>query len=71
MFSEIPFPWVAEGHEAVVQLLLEKGAEADSKDNSGRTPLSWAVVMCHETVVQLLLKKGVETDPRDVLVGRR
>ena len=28
------------GHEAVVKLLIEKGAELDSKDNDGRTPLS-------------------------------
>ena len=30
------------GQEAVVKLLLEKGAEADSKDEGGRTPLSYA-----------------------------
>jgi ankyrin repeat protein len=35
-------------HEAVVKLLLEKGAELDSKDIGGRTPLSWAAVNGHE-----------------------
>ena len=33
----------ASGHEAVVKLLVEKGAELDSKDKDGRTPLSYAV----------------------------
>ena len=33
-----------KGHEAVVKLLLEKGAELDSKDIGGRMPLSWAAV---------------------------
>ena len=31
------------GHEAVVKLLVEKGAELDSKDKDGRTPLLYAV----------------------------
>ena len=32
------------GHEAVVKLLVEKGAEPDSKDDNGRTPLWYAAV---------------------------
>jgi hypothetical protein len=33
----------AYGHEAMVKLLLENGAELEPKDgSSGRTPLSWA-----------------------------
>jgi ankyrin repeat protein len=30
------------GHEAVVKLLLENGADVDSEDNKGQTPLSYA-----------------------------
>jgi ankyrin repeat protein len=45
----------------VVKLLLEKGAEVDSKDRKyGRTPLLWAVKNGHEAVVKLLLKKGAD-----------
>jgi hypothetical protein len=29
-----------------VKLLLEKGAELESKDNNGRTPLSWGGADC-------------------------
>jgi ankyrin repeat protein len=48
-----------------VRLLLEKGAERDSKDNNGRTPLSRAAMMGHEAVVRLLLEKGAEPDSKD------
>jgi hypothetical protein len=41
----------------VVKLLLEKGAELESKDNSGQTALSWAAENGHEAVVNLLLEK--------------
>ena len=43
------------GHEAVVKLLLEKGAELESKDyNWGRTPLLWAAENGYEAEVKLL-----------------
>ena len=42
------------GREAVVKLLLEKGAELESKDTNGRTPLAWAAANRHEAVVKLL-----------------
>ena len=33
-YGQTPLSWAAEnGHEAVVKLLLEKGAELDSKDS--------------------------------------
>jgi ankyrin repeat protein len=46
----------ANGHEAVVKLLLDTGkVDANSKDsNYGRTPLSWAAGNGHEAVVKLL-----------------
>src|SRR5436190_933809 len=40
------------GHEAVVKLLLEKGADLESKDDvDGGTPLWWAAKNGHEAVV--------------------
>jgi ankyrin repeat protein len=59
-----PLSWAAANrHEAVVKLLLEQGAELESKDTEyGQTPLSWAAENGHESVVELLLKNGVEVE---------
>ncbi|KFY28403.1 hypothetical protein V491_00482, partial [Pseudogymnoascus sp. VKM F-3775] len=46
-----------KGHEAVAELLLDRGAEVDAKDGSGQTPLSWAAVKGYEVVEQLLLSR--------------
>ena len=49
----------ANGHEAVVKLLLEKeGVDPDSKDADGRTPLWWAAANGYEAVVKLLQSPG-------------
>ena len=53
------------GHEAVVKLLLEKGADIESKDDYGRTPLSWAAEGGHKAVVKLLLEKGADMESKD------
>ena len=48
-----------------MKLLLEKGAELETKDNDyGRTPLSWAAEKGHEAVVKLLLEKGAELEAK-------
>jgi ankyrin repeat protein len=54
-----------KGHEAVVELLLEKGADVESKDSDGLTPLSWAARGGHEAVVKLLLEKGADTESKN------
>jgi len=53
----------------VVKLLLEKGAEPDSKDRFGQTPLWQAARKGHEGVVKLLLEKGAEPDSKDYYNG--
>ncbi|KAK5467499.1 hypothetical protein LTS15_000472 [Exophiala xenobiotica] len=53
-----------KGHEAIVRVLLERGAELDSKDNIGWTPLSWAARNGHEAVVRVLLEMGAELDSK-------
>jgi ankyrin repeat protein len=54
------------GDDAVVKLLLEKGAEMESKDNDcGQTPLSLAAMEGHEAAVKLLLEKGAELESKD------
>jgi ankyrin repeat protein len=50
--------WAAgNGHEAIVKLLLEKGAKLESKDKDGWTPLSWATRNEHKAIIKLLLEK--------------
>ena len=62
-----PLSWAVEqGHEAVVKLLLEKGAELESEDKEyGRTPLSRAAENGNEAVVKLLIEKGAEMESKD------
>lgn len=57
--------WIAadNGWEAVVELLLQKGAKVESKDDFGKTPLSIAAGNGHEAVVELLLQNGAELEP--------
>jgi ankyrin repeat protein len=47
-------------------LLVENGADLDSRDDLRRTPLSEAAKHGCETVVRLLLEKGAEPDLRDL-----
>ncbi|KAH0594295.1 hypothetical protein MHUMG1_08134 [Metarhizium humberi] len=59
-----PLSWAAKnGHEAVVKLLLEKGANTETTENHYRqTPLLRAAKNGHKAVVKLLLEKGANTE---------
>jgi len=58
--------WVAErGHEAVVRLLLNKGADLEAKNKNNRTLLSLAAENGHEAVVRLLLDKGANLEAKE------
>jgi ankyrin repeat protein len=54
-----------KGHKAIVELLLENGANADSKDDKGLTPLLWAADKGHKGIVELLLENGANADSKD------
>jgi ankyrin repeat protein len=47
-----------------VKLLLEQGAELETKENYSRTPLLYAAGYGHEAVVKLLLEKGAELETK-------
>ncbi|KAI8710370.1 hypothetical protein NCS52_01582000 [Fusarium sp. LHS14.1] len=66
-YGQTPLSWAAEnGHEAVVRLLLDRGAHIEVADKMwGRTPLSWAAEVGHEAIVRLLLDRGADTEATD------
>ncbi|KAF7507240.1 hypothetical protein GJ744_010798 [Endocarpon pusillum] len=66
-YLQTPLLWAAKnGHEAVVKLLLEAGAEKEAKDNQyDQTPLLWAAQNGREAVVKLLLEAGAEKEAKD------
>jgi ankyrin repeat protein len=54
------------GHEAVVKLQLEKGADMECKDRyEGLRALWWAAGRGDEAVVKLLLEKGADVVSKD------
>ena len=56
-----PLSWAVESNflsEAFVKLLVEKGANLESKDQTGRTPLSYAATNGREAIVEVFSEKG-------------
>jgi len=42
----------------IISALLEKGADLNPKDRTGRTALDWALVLGQEDIAALLLERG-------------
>jgi ankyrin repeat protein len=53
------------GHEAVVRLLVEQGADVEARDEDGQTALHRAARYGHEAVVRLLVEQGADVEARD------
>lgn len=66
--DEIPLHWAVKwGHEAMVEVLLEGGADTEAKDQEGMTQLCWAAFHGREAVVQLLLERGADIETKGFL----
>ena len=65
-YNQSPLSHAAEhGHERVVQMLLDQGAESNSVDRRKRTPLMWAVLNNHQAVTEQLLARGADVHGKD------
>ena len=59
------------GHEGVVDLLLQRGAEINLQSSNGGTALMCAAGNGHERVVDLLLRRGAEITCRAATAAPR
>ena len=55
----------ANGHDAIVRVLLEKGYNVSQADKAGLTPLHQAAMRGKVSTVELLLSKGANTQAKD------
>lgn len=61
-----PLHWAAyNGHVGCTKLLLDHGADPDSRNYSCRTPIQEATMRGRKSVVQVLLDHGADVSPRD------
>lgn len=61
VLTGLRFP-AQEGQVGRLQMMLEKGADANSKDAAGYTALELAAFQGHEEAVQLLLENGADAN---------
>ena len=72
-YGYTPLHWAAYGahktetsnHEAVVKLLIDRGADVNAKDTVGQTPLHWAVRSGSIENVQLLIQNNADVTAKD------
>lgn len=56
---------IREGHKAIINILLDEGADLEFQDQNGRMPLSWETGKGYEAVVNMLLEKGANLESQD------
>ncbi|HEX6821316.1 MAG TPA: ankyrin repeat domain-containing protein [Candidatus Sulfotelmatobacter sp.] len=64
------FFWACQyGRNNIIDFLLRCGARLDSSDNSGQTPLHWAVIGGHIDTIKLLLAHGAGPEKKNAYGG--
>ncbi len=53
------------GHLSIVELLLDRGADANATDNTDQTSLHLASKNGHDSIVDMLLRRGAKMDAED------
>jgi ankyrin repeat protein len=53
------------GHEQIIRLLLDGGADINAKDNDGYTSLLYATIKGNEQIVKLLLENKADINAKD------
>lgn len=53
------------GHKNVIQVLLDHGADLNSRDTALRTPLHWSCELEHQDVIEFLIEKGANITLKD------
>jgi len=60
-FWETPLCLASEGgHEALVRLVIDRGADVSASDEAGQAPLHLALQEGHEATAQLLISRGAD-----------
>ena len=54
-----------DGNIKAVKQYLDDGADVNTKDNLGRTPLLWAALNSHKEIVELLIAEGADVNAKD------
>lgn len=66
LYGRTPLSWAAnQRNDTLVQLLVEKGADIEAKEEDSQTPLLRAAMYGNEAMVRLLVEKGADIEARD------
>ena len=55
----------ALGHEEIITLLIDNGADLNAKDEDGKTPLFYASSKGHKEIVEILINHGADVNAMD------